>query len=127
MKTKKIISTAKAPAAIGPYNQAVECNGMLFISGQIPLNPSIGKVIEGDITAQTEQVFSNISAILTEADYQFTDVVKTTVFIADMSLFAAVNEVYKRYYQTNCPARSTVAVKGLPLGVLVEIETIAMK
>lgn len=127
MKTKKVISTDKAPTAIGPYSQAIEHNGILYISGQIPLNPSTGKVIDGDITAQTEQVFSNISAILAEADYQFTDVVKTTVFIADMSLFAAVNEVYKKYYQINCPARSTVAVKGLPLGVLVEIETIAMK
>ena len=124
---KRIIATDKAPAAIGPYSQAVENNGMLFISGQIPLNPATGKVVEGDVSAQAEQVFSNISAILDAAGYCFEDVIKTTVFIADMSLFAAVNEVYKKYYQSNCPARSTVAVKGLPLGVLVEIETIAMK
>jgi len=124
---KRIIATDKAPAAIGPYSQAIENNRMLFISGQIPLNPATGKVVEGDVSAQAEQVFSNISAILTTAGYCFEEVVKTTVFIADMSLFAEVNEVYKKYYRSNCPARSTVAVKGLPLGVLVEIETIAMK
>lgn len=124
---KKIISTDKAPAAIGPYSQAVEANGMLFISGQIPINPAVGKIEAEDVSAQAHQVFKNIAAILDEAAYSFDDVVKTTVFIADMSLFPELNEVYKQYYQTDCPARSTIAVKGLPLGALVEIETIAVK
>lgn len=124
---KKIISTEKAPAAIGPYSQAVQMNNTLFISGQIPINPAIGQIVDGDITVQAEQVFNNIKAILDEAGYTFADVVKTTVFIADMSLFPAMNEVYKKYYIQDCPARSTIAVKGLPLGALVEIETIAMK
>lgn len=124
---KKIISTDKAPAAIGPYSQAVEANGMLFVSGQIPINPAVGKIEAEDVTGQAHQVFKNIEAILSEAGYNFADVVKTTVFIADMSLFPELNEVYKQYYQIDCPARSTIAVKGLPLGALVEIETIAVK
>ena len=124
---KKIITTDKAPAAIGPYSQAVECGGTLYVSGQIPLNPATGKLVEGDISAQTEQVFSNISAILQAAGCNFDNVVKTTVFITDMALFAEMNEVYKKYYTANCPARSTVAVKALPLGALVEIETVAAK
>lgn len=124
---KKIISTEKAPAAIGPYSQAVQMNNTLFISGQIPIDPAVGKIVDGDITVQAEQVFNNIKAILDEAGYTFVDVVKTTVFITDMSLFPAMNEVYKKYYIKDCPARSTIAVKGLPLGALVEIETIAMK
>lgn len=124
---KKIISTDKAPAAIGPYSQAVEVNGTLYISGQIPINAATGKIVDGDVSAQAEQVFKNIRAILDEAGYSFTDVVKSTVFIADMSLFPELNEVYKKYYSQDCPARSTIAVKGLPLGALVEIETIAVK
>lgn len=124
---KKIISTEKAPAAIGPYSQAVEKNGMLFISGQIPINPATGKIKAEGVSAQAEQVFKNIKAILDEAGYGFEDVVKTTVFISEMSLFPELNEVYKKYYTTDCPARSTIAVKGLPLGALVEIETIAIK
>lgn len=124
---KRIILTEKAPAAIGPYSQAVEANGTLYISGQIPIDPSIGKMVEGDITLQAEQVFKNIQAILEVAGYSFDDVVKSTVFIADMSLFPQLNEVYKKYYVSDCPARSTIAVKGLPLGALVEIETIAVK
>ncbi|MDR1699146.1 MAG: RidA family protein [Prevotellaceae bacterium] len=124
---KKIISTTSAPAAIGPYSQAVETNGTLYVSGQIPINPQTGEIVEGGIKEQTEQVFRNINAILNEAGYSFADVVKSTVFIADMSLFAEVNEVYGKYYQTGCPARSCVAVKGLPKNVLVEIETIAVK
>jgi 2-iminobutanoate/2-iminopropanoate deaminase len=124
---KKIINTLNAPAAIGPYSQAVEANGTLYISGQIPINPAVGKIEATDITAQTEQVFANINAILTEAGYVFADVVKSTVFIADIADFAAMNEVYKKYYQTECPARSAFAVKALPLGALVEIETIAVK
>jgi len=124
---KKIISTDKAPAAIGPYSQAIESNGTLYVSGQIPIDPALGKIVEGDIVDQAEQVFKNITAILDEAGYTFNDVVKTTVFIADMSLFPQLNEVYKKYYTQDCPARSTIAVKGLPLGALVEIETIAVK
>ncbi len=124
---KKIISTTNAPAAIGPYSQAVEANGFLFISGQVPINPSTGKVEETTITGQAEQVFANINAILTEAGYSFENVVKSTVFITDMADFAPMNEVYKKYYQTECPARSAFAVKALPLGALVEIETIAAK
>lgn len=124
---KKIISTSNAPAAIGPYSQAVEANGFLFISGQIPINPAAGKIEVTDITGQTEQVFANISAILSEAGYTFADVIKSTVFITDMADFGAMNEVYKKYYQTDCPARSAFAVKALPLGSLVEIETIATK
>jgi 2-iminobutanoate/2-iminopropanoate deaminase len=124
---KRIINTPNAPAAIGPYSQAVEVNGMLFVSGQIPINPAVGKIEAIDVSSQTEQVFANIKAILDEAGYSFTDVVKSTVFIADIADFAAVNEVYKKYYQTECPARSAFAVKALPLGALVEIETIAAK
>jgi len=124
---KRIINTTNAPAAIGPYSQAVEANGTLYISGQIPINPLVGKIEVTDITSQTEQVFANIKAILDEAGYSFADVVKSTVFIADIADFAAMNEVYKKYYQTECPARSAFAVKSLPLGALVEIETIAVK
>ena len=124
---KKIISTNNAPAAIGPYSQAVEVNGTLYVSGQIPVNAATGKIVEGDVKTQAEQVFANINAILTAAGYTFGDVVKSTVFIADMSLFPELNEVYKKYYTNNFPARSTIAVKGLPLGALVEIETVAVK
>lgn len=124
---KKIIHTLKAPAAIGPYSQAVEAGGMLFISGQIPINPETGKVIEGGITEQTEQVMQNIKAILNEAGYSFTDVIKSTCLLSDMANFAAMNEVYGKYYPKNPPARAAFAVKELPLGVLVEIETIASK
>ena len=124
---KKVIHTSKAPAAIGPYSQAVEANGMLFISGQVPINPETGKVVEGDITAQTEQVMQNIGAILEEAGYRFSDVVKSTCLLSDMSYFASMNEVYGKYYSENPPARAAFAVKELPLGVLIEIETIAVR
>lgn len=124
---KKIISTTNAPAAIGPYSQAVEVNGTLYISGQIPLVPATGKLAEGDIAAQTHQVFANIKAILAEAGYTFGDVVKTTVFMADMNDFVAMNEVYGSYFTENCPARSAVAVKALPKGALLEIETVAVR
>lgn len=124
---KRIISTDKAPAAIGPYSQAVEANGTLYVSGQIPLDPATGQLVEGGIEMQTQQVFRNIAAILKEAGYEFSDVVKSTVYLADMSYFTDVNTVYKEYYQTECPARAAFAVKGLPLGSLVEIETIAVK
>ncbi len=124
---KKVINTKDAPAAIGPDSQAIEINGMLFISGQIPINPEIGKVVEGDITVQTEQVMKNIEAILKEAGYSFSDVVKSTCLLANMEDFKAMNEVYGKYYTENAPARAAFAVKELPLGVLVEIETIASK
>ena len=124
---KRIINTPNAPAAIGPYSQAIEANGTLYISGQIPINPKVGKIEATEISSQTEQVFANINAILTEAGYTFADVVKSTVFIADIADFGAMNEVYKKYYLTECPARSAFAVKALPLGALVEIETIAVK
>jgi 2-iminobutanoate/2-iminopropanoate deaminase len=124
---KKIISTLNAPAAIGPYSQAVEMNGTLFVSGQIPINPDTGKMVEGDITSQTEQVFRNIAAILDRAGYSFSDVVKSTCLLSDMAGFKAMNEVYGRYYLENQPARVAFAVKELPQGALIEIETIAMK
>jgi 2-iminobutanoate/2-iminopropanoate deaminase len=123
---KKIIHTEKAPKAIGPYSQAVEANGMLFISGQVPVNPENGKIPEG-IEAQTEQVMKNIGAILKEAGYEFSDVIKSTCLLSDMANFQAMNEVYGKYYSENPPARAAFAVKGLPLGALVEIETIAAK
>lgn len=123
---KKIISTPDAPAAIGPYSQAIEVNGTLYISGQIPMNPSTTEIPEG-ITAQTEQVMKNIEAILKAAGFGFDEVVKSTCFLTDMVNFKAMNEVYGRYYKTNPPARAAFAVKELPLGVLIEIETIAVK
>jgi 2-iminobutanoate/2-iminopropanoate deaminase len=123
---KKVIDTVKAPKAIGPYSQAVEINGILFISGQIPIDPKTGKVVEGGITEQTEQVMKNIKAILLKAGYSFNNVVKSTCLLSDMANFAAMNEVYSKYYPENPPARAAFAVKELPLGVLVEIETIAV-
>ena len=124
---KKIISTPKAPAAIGPYSQAVEANSTLFISGQIPINPETGKLVEGGITDQTQQVFRNIGAILNEAGYSFKDVVKSTCLLSDIADFKAMNEVYSGYYPENKPARAAYAVKGLPMGAMIEIETIAVK
>jgi 2-iminobutanoate/2-iminopropanoate deaminase len=124
---KKIIKTSNAPAAIGPYSQAVEMNGMLFISGQIPVDPATGKLIDGDITVQTKQVFKNIEAILQAAGYSFVEVVKSTCYLSDIANFKAMNEVYGRYYFENQPARAAFAVKELPMGALIEIETIAMK
>lgn len=124
---KKVIATKNAPAAIGPYSQATQVNGMLFISGQLPIDPATGKFAEGGVAEQTHQSLKNVKAILTEAGYDFTDVVKTTVFLSDMADFAAMNDVYKQYYASECPARSAFAVKSLPMGALVEIETIAGK
>ena len=124
---KRIIATDKAPAAIGPYSQAVEVNGTLYISGQVPLVPETMKLVEGGIVEQTQQVMKNIEAILTEAGYSFADVVKSTCLLSDMANFKAMNEVYGAYYQENPPARAAFAVKELPLSVLVEIETIAVK
>lgn len=124
---KKVISTPEAPKAIGPYSQAIEANGMLFISGQIPIDPAIGKVIDGGITEQTEQVMKNIGAILKEAGYDFTHVIKSTCLLSDMDNFAAMNAVYGKYYPENPPARAAYGVVKLPLGALIEIETIAAK
>lgn len=120
----KKISTDKAPAAIGPYSQAIMANGFLFTSGQIPINPATGAVEGEDITAQAEQVMVNLKAVLDEAGTSFDNVVKTTCFIADMGDFAAFNEVYAKYI-TSAPARSCVAVKALPKGVLCEVECVA--
>ncbi|MBE0649400.1 MAG: RidA family protein [Bacteroidales bacterium] len=124
---KKVIYTKKAPAAVGPYSQAVEANGMLFISGQIAIDPETGTIVEGGIREQTLQVMANIGAILDEAGYYFSDVVKSTCLLSDISNFAAMNEIYGRHYIQNPPARAAFAVKDLPLGALVEIETIAVK
>lgn len=124
---KKIIHTEKAPNAVGPYSQAVEAGNTLYISGQIPINPETGKFSEGGIKEQTEQVMRNIAAILEEAGYNFSNVVKSTCLLSDMANFADMNEVYAKYYPENQPARAAFAVKTLPLNALVEIETIAVK
>lgn len=123
---KKQIATTNAPAAIGPYSQAIDMGNMVFISGQIPVNPADGTVPEG-IEAQTAQSIANIKAILAEAGLTIDNVIKTTVFLADMSLFTPMNEVYAREFTAPFPARSAVAVKELPKQVLVEIESIAVK
>ncbi len=124
---KRIIETPNAPKAIGPYSQAVEINGTLYISGQVPLNPETMKVIDGGIKEQTLQVMKNIGAILEAAGYSFSDVVKSTCLLSDITNFSAMNEVYGTFYTQNPPARAAFAVKDLPLGVLIEIETIAAK
>lgn len=121
----KKVSTTKAPAAIGPYSQGIIANGMLFASGQIPIIPETGKIREGDITAQAEQVMVNVGEILKEAGTTYEHVVKTTCFLADMADFAAFNGVYEKYF-TGKPARSCVAVKQLPKSVLCEVEVIAV-
>lgn len=123
---KKIIESQQAPAAIGPYSQAVEANGMVFISGQIPINRASGDIPEG-ITAQTEQVMKNIGHILEEASLGYDNIVKTTCLLSDMANFKAMNDVYGKYFENNPPARAAFAVKELPLGVLVEIESIAVR
>jgi 2-iminobutanoate/2-iminopropanoate deaminase len=125
--TERIFSPS-APAPIGPYNQAVESDGLIFCSGQIAIDPAVGKLIEGDITLQTLQVMRNIEAVLTAAGVTFADVVKTTIFLIDMADFAIVNAIYgERFANGIAPARSTVAVAMLPLGARVEIETIARR
>jgi len=123
---KKIIFTEKAPKAIGPYSQAVEVNGTLYISGQVPIIPETGTMPEG-IKAQTEQVMKNIGAILEAAGYTYNHVVKSTCLLSDMDNFQAMNEVYGQYYKENPPARAAYGVVKLPLGALIEIETIAVK
>lgn len=124
---KRIIQTSNAPAAIGPYSQGIEVDGTLYISGQVPLDPQTMKVVEGGIQEQTTQVLKNIGAILSEAGYGYQDVVKSTCLLSDMANFKAMNEIYGKYFSENPPARAAFAVKELPLGVLIEIETIAAK
>jgi len=122
----QVISTKDAPAAIGPYSQAIEAGNTVYLSGQIPIIPATGEIAEGDITVQSEQVMHNIAAVLKAAGADFTNAVKTTCFLADMADFAAFNAVYEKYF-TGKPARSCVAVKQLPKNVLVEVEVIAVK
>ncbi|MFO7669419.1 MAG: RidA family protein [Bacteroidales bacterium] len=124
---KRIVHTPMAPAAVGPYSQAVEINQTLYISGQIPIDPSTGKVVEGGIIEQTHQVMKNIGKILEAAGYTYEDVVKSTCLLSEMSNFKDMNQVYAGYYPENQPARAAFAVKELPLGVLVEIESIAAR
>ena len=126
MSTKKIISSPNAPQAVGPYSQGVEANGILFLAGQIPLDPT-GNMVDGGITEQTERVLQNIQALLAAAGLTFNDVVKSTVFLSDMNNFAGMNAVYAKYYTANPPARSTVQVARLPKDALVEIVTIAIR
>ena len=123
----QIIHTEKAPAAIGPYSQAVQAGNMLFVSGQIPIDPATGVFAGADIVTQTRQSLTNLKAILEAAGYSCTDVVKTTVLLADMGDFAAMNGVYAEFFLENCPARAAFAVKELPRGALVEIEAVACK
>lgn len=124
---KKIIATDKAPAAVGAYSQAIEANGTLYISGQLPMNPATGKIVEGGVKEQTKQVLENIKAILEEAGYSLKDVVKSTCLLSEISNFQDFNGVYASYYNETPPARAAFAVKDLPMGVLIEIETIAVK
>ena len=122
---KKVISTAKAPLAIGPYSQAIQVGDMVYTSGQIPINPATGVFVDGGIKEQTRQSLLNVKAILEEAGLTMSDVVKTTVFMADMNDFADMNAVYSEFFTEPFPARSAVAVKTLPKGALVEIEAVA--
>ncbi len=122
---KKIIQTDQAPAPIGPYNQAVAAGGFLFISGQICIKPDTGEMKNEDIQSETHQVMHNLKAVLQEAGMDFSNVVKTTIFLSDMALFGEVNEIYGKYFDGGFPARETVAVKGLPKNVNVEISMIA--
>jgi 2-iminobutanoate/2-iminopropanoate deaminase len=125
---KKIINTPNAPAPIGPYNQAVIFGNTIYISGQIPLNPTTGELVMDSIQAETQQVMENLKAILSAANMTFEDVVKATIFISDMNNFAAINEIYGAYFQNKtAPARETVQVSGLPKNVNVEISMIALK
>jgi len=123
---KEIIATAKAPKAIGPYSQAIRHNGIVFLSGQIPLHPETGEVVGGNVEEQTERVLQNMQGVLEASGLSLADVVKTTVFLKDLSVFPKMNEVYGRYFGSNPPARSTVEVARLPRDVQVEIEAIAV-
>ena len=123
---KKVINTKNAPAPIGPYSQAVSANGFLFVSGQIPSNPVTGEIVSGDIKAEAKQVMENIKAILIEAGLNFSNIVKTSIFLTDMGTFTQVNEVYGTYFTDQFPARETVQVAALPKNVNVEISVIAI-
>jgi 2-iminobutanoate/2-iminopropanoate deaminase len=123
---KKIINTNQAPAPIGPYSQAIIANGFLFCSGQIALNPANGELVNDSIEAETKQVMNNISALLNEAKIDFSHIIKTSIFLSDMNLFAKVNEIYGSYFSADFPARETVAVKTLPRNVNVEISVTAV-
>lgn len=124
---KKIIYTSNAPEPIGPYSQAVVANGFLFASGQIAINPENNELNNATLEEETHQVIRNVKALLVEAEYEFEHIIKTTIFLSDMSLFAQVNEIYGSYFKGDFPARETVAVKGLPKGVNVEISITAYK
>lgn len=124
---KSVIATTAAPGAIGPYSQAIEANGFVFVSGQIPIDPATGVFVEGGIEAQTEQSLKNLKAIAQAAGCSLENVVKTTVFLSDMNNFAAMNGVYSQFFTTECPGRSAVQVSALPKGALVEIEAIIAK
>ena len=124
---KKIISTRNAPAAIGPYSEAVEAGGLLFISGQLPLDPATGTMAPAEIKAQTEAVLKNLEGVLKSEGLSLEHVLKTTVFMADLGQFAAMNEVYGKFFSANPPARATVEVKALPKAALVEIEAVAAR
>jgi len=124
---KQVIYTENAPAPIGPYSQAVAANGFLFLSGQIAINPATGELNQTSIKVETNQVMRNLNAVLLEAGYGFEHIIKITIFLSDMSLFAEVNEIYGSYFSKDFPARETVAVKGLPKGVNVEISATAYK
>lgn len=124
---KNVLSTYEAPQAIGPYSQAIEIDNLLFVSGQLGLEPESGKMVEGGVEAQAEQAMKNVSAILDEAGLTFSNIVKTTIFLADMNDFAKVNEIYASHFVSDFPARSAIQVAGLPKGGLVEIEVIAVK
>ncbi len=123
---KEVIATKQAPAAIGPYSQAIKANGLIFTAGQIAIDPANGNILEGDVRQQTERVGENLKAILSAAGSGMDRVVKTTVFLKNMSDFAAMNEVYGRYFTQPAPARSTVEVAALPRNVLVEIDVVAL-
>lgn len=123
---KEIISTTAAPAAIGPYSQAVKVGNLIFCSGQIPLDPATGEMIGGGIAEQTRQVMANLGAVLTSAGASYADLVKTTIYLTDLGCFALVNEIYAEYCGTAAPARATVEVAGLPKGALIEIEGVAV-
>jgi len=124
---KRIIHTHNAPAAIGPYSQAAETSGMLFISGQIPINPASGEIVQGGIKEQTEQVLGNIKAILSEAGYEISDIIKCTCMLKDLNDFQAMNDVYGSFFNENPPARAAFEVARLPKDVMIEIEAIAIK
>jgi 2-iminobutanoate/2-iminopropanoate deaminase len=123
--SRAIISTKDAPGAVGPYSQAIACDGWLYVSGQIPLNPATGEMVEGDIQAKTRQVLTNLEAILQEAGAGFGDVVKVNVYILDMAEFDPVNRVYAEFFKEDPPARACVAVRSLPKGADVEIDLVA--